>query len=82
MCMFTCACVYIGIVIVYIVAVRQPIGNIKAAWSGTKMSGLVCEMLCCSTLRSRIQLMLSIQMSPYSSYQCACSAPEDDHLAY
>lgn len=49
-----------------IVAVRQPIGNIKAAWSGTKLSGLMCEMLCCTTLRSRIQSMLSIQMSPYS----------------
>ena len=69
--MCVCICMCMGIVIVYIVAVRQPIVNIKAAWSGTKLSGLICEMLCCTALRSRIQLMLSIQMSPYSSYQCA-----------
>ena len=61
--MCACMCICMGIAIVYIVAVRQPIVNIKAAWSGTKLSGLMCEMLCCTALRSRIQLMLSIQSS-------------------
>ena len=64
MCVNICMC--IGIVIVHIVALRQPIGNVKAAWSGTKLSGLMCEMLCCTALRSRIQLMVSIQTSRYS----------------
>ena len=65
--MYVYMCMCMGIVIVYIVKLllyRQPIGNIKAAWSGTKFSGLMCDMLCCTTLRSRIQSMLSIQMSP------------------